>query len=406
MKKIKKGYVIFSAFLLVLGSTACASKESVKNAEQNIIETNNSENTADNMEEDGTEKSLLENTPSHISKVFDDNFVVDADVHVPAVSKADILMAQYMRLDEQALLETFYTGKTPEKQERDVDSIISYKDEDSNLTMSDGYTIYRTNDYEAIRFPIENFASEYELFSTGRKFGEVYKQDELSFMTKEEAVRTARDLLKQLSVETAEEVEAYAIDFATLQQQQDERIQNEIAIQEKMGVSPIQDPTDGYQTKETFTQEDEFYIIYFTILQEQIPVTKNSYDILDGERTLNGSTARVLVSAKGVIAFEEDGLCQSTGISEASVAIISAEQAIENAYEIQNSILSTDKVTVQKIDFEYVPVAYNGNYYEVKLTPAWSLTVTYNGGISEKDGKEDTTTRMIYINAVTGEEIK
>ncbi len=403
MKKIKKGYVIFSALLMVFSSTACTSKESIKNMEQKVIETNNNENTADN--EDGTIKSILENVPSHIDKVFADNYVVDADVHVPVISNADILSAEYMRLEEQALLEAFYAEKAPDKETNDI-GVIYYKDGTSSLTIADEYTMYRTNDFETICFPIENFASENELFSAGRKFGEVYKQDELSFMTKEEAVRTARDLLKQLSIETADEVEAYAIDFATLQQQQDERIQNEIAIQEKMGVSPIQDPTDGYQIKETFTQEDEFYIIYFTILQEQIPVTRNSYNILDGERTLSGSTARVLVSAKGVIAFEENGLCRSTGISEASVAIISAEQAIENAYEMQNSILSTDKVTVHKIDFEYVPVAYNGNYNEVKLTPAWSLTADYNGGISEKDGEEVITTQIVYINAVTGEEIK
>lgn len=405
MKKSKKSYIIFSAFLLALSSTACTSKEFVKNVEQNVIETNNSENTADNIQEDGTIKSLLGNIPSHINKVFDDNYVVDADVHVPSISKADILSAEYMCLEEQALLAAFYAEKTPAK-ETSVVGITSYKDGTSNLTIADGYTIYRTNDFEAIRFPIENFTSENEIFSSGRKFGEVYKQDELSFMTKEEAVRTARDILKQLSIETAEEVEVYAIDFATLQQQQDERIQNEIAIQERMEVSPIQDPTDGYQAKETFTQEDEFYIIYFTILQEQIPVTKNSYNILDGDRTLSGSTARSLLSAKGVIAFEETGICQATGVAESPDTIISPEQAIENAYEIQNSILSTDKVTVHKIDFEYVPVAYNGNYYEVKLTPAWSLTATYNGGISEKDGEEVMTTRMIYINAVTGEEIK
>lgn len=404
---MKKSYVIFSALLLALSSTACASKKSTKNVEQNIIETDNREtDNSENIEEDSTIKSLLENTPSHINKVFDDNYAVDADVHVPIISKADILSAKYMRLEEQALLATFYTEKAPEKQKRDVDSIIFYKDEDSNLTMSDGYTIYRTNDFETIRFPIENLTSENEIFSTGRKFGEVYKQDELSFMTKEEAVRTARDILKQLSIETAEEVEVYAIDFATLQQQQDERIQNEIAMQERMGVSAIQDPADGYQTKETFTQEDEFYVIYFTILQDQIPVTQKAYNILDGERTLIGSTARLFLSAKGVIAFEENGLCRTTGIAESPDKIISAEQAIENAYEIHNSILSTDKVTVHKIDFEYVPVAYNGNYYEVKLTPAWSLTLTYHSGISEKDRKEEIISRMVYINAVTGEEIK
>ena len=63
---MKKSYVIFSALLLALSSTACTSKESTKNVEQNIIETDNSEST----EADNTIKSLLENAPSHINKVF------------------------------------------------------------------------------------------------------------------------------------------------------------------------------------------------------------------------------------------------------------------------------------------------------------------------------------------------
>lgn len=115
MKNMKKGYVIFSAFLLALGSTACTSEESVKNVEQKVIGANNSENTADNMEEDGAIKWQLANTPSHIDKVFDDNYVVDADVHVPSISKADILSAEYMRLEEQALLEAFMQKKHLQK---------------------------------------------------------------------------------------------------------------------------------------------------------------------------------------------------------------------------------------------------------------------------------------------------
>lgn len=361
MKNSKKKYIFLSALLMVLSSTACVSKESTKNVEQNIVGTSGDENSIENEVKNSSIEELMEVTPSHINKIFDDNYFVDADVYIPITSKVDIISAKYMRLDEQSLLSVFYGEKTPDKEMNAADNIVSYKGEDSSLTIADGYTIYETNDFETIRFPIENFTAKNEIFSTGRKFGEVYKQDELSFMTKEEAVRTARDILKQLSIDTTEEAEIYAIDYRTMQEQQNERIQSEIDMQERMGVSPIQDPTDGYQAKETFTQEDDFYIIYFTMPQNQIPITQKSYNILDGERTLNGSTARLLLSAKGVIAFEEIGIYQPTGIAESPDTIISVEQAIENAYEIQNSILSTDKVTVNRIDFEYVPVAYNEN---------------------------------------------
>lgn len=129
-----------------------------------------------------------------------------------------------------------------------------------------------------------------------------------------------------------------------------------------------------------------------------------------GERTLYGSTVRVSLSQKGIIELDCSGIYQSQGIAESSAALISVEEAIQNAYEIHNAIISTDKVIIKAIDLEYVPVAYNENYDEVKLIPSWSMTLTYENDGSAKGekvaAKSSVVTRMIFINAVTGEEIK
>ncbi len=199
-----------------------------------------------------------------------------------------------------------------------------------------------------------------------------------------------------------------------MQTEQDERIKREIDLQKKMGLSTIQNPTDGYKTKDVFTQEDDFYIFFFKMIQNEIPVTQKSYIIQASDRALNGSTARIAFSRNGIIQLYFDGIYQQQGVAKSPNTLISVEEALQKAFEQNNAIISTDKVTVTAVDFEYVPVPYNSDYDEVKLTPAWSLTLEYESektsDKSSKAEKQDSQSSvghgMIFINAVTGEEIQ
>jgi hypothetical protein len=377
---------------------------------QTATPTNSEQNTVDNS----SIEALLLETPGHISKVLSEDFVVDADVHVPKVEKADILFAKSMPFDEQKLLSIFYKGKTPGRSLTSYDDTIMYNDDNSYLNINDGFLGYGTQDYEYVQFPTDSFAAASDIFTANRQFSEVYTQENLGFMTRSEAFETVSEVLKVLSIDIMEDAEIYAIDSSTMQKQQEEIIQREIDKQKEAGISPIQDPTDGYQTKDTLTPEDDFYILFFKMAQNKIPVTQKSYTIQASDRALNGSTARVSFSQSGIIQLNFNGIYQQQGIAESPSTLISVEEALQKAFEEYNAIISTDKVTVTSVDFEYVPVPYNSNYDEVKLIPTWSLTLAYErdktSNKPSKDGKQDSqssvSNRMIFINAVTGEEIQ
>lgn len=415
MISFKKNTCFLVSLLMIFSLTGCSPED--PNAEvaktppefgQDTTSTGREHNTADNS----SIESLLSGTPAHISKVFSKDFAAEADVHVPNVKKADILLAKYMPFDEQKLLSIFYKGKTPQRSLSSYDDTILYKDDNAYLNINAGFLGYGTQDYEYVKFPTASFVPASDIFSRNRRFSDVYTRKDLGFMTRSKAFQTVSDVLSELSIDITEDAEIYAIDSSTMQKHQEEEIQREMDKQKEAGISPIQDPTYGYQTKDRFTPEDDFYILFFKMSQNKIPVTQKSYTIQASDRALNGSTARVSFSRSGIIQAHFNGIYQQQGIAESPGTLISMEEALQKAYEKHNAIISTDKVTITAIDFEYVPVPYNKNYDEVKLIPAWCLMSVYERTTNKpsKDGKQDSQSStghgMVFINAVTGEEIR
>lgn len=413
MESFKKFSCAIFVLLMVLNLAACGPEVPATEPDKSTPSLNQTAppaNTEQDIIDPSPADTLLAGTPAHINKTYSETFSVDADVRVPDIEAADVLYAKLTQFDEQTLLSLFYNGNAPNRETYSEDNAVSYKDDSAYLMFSGGRIYYRTQDFEYAMFATESFASLNDIYSANKRFDEVYVRDNLSFMSRMEAFTTVSDVLRLLSIDVSDNAEIYAIDFQTMQTQQGERIQREIDIQKNIGVSPIHDPTDGYKTKDGFTQDDDFYILYLTMMQGGVPVTQKSYNIMAGERTLNGSTARVSFSTNGIIQLDCTGIYQQQGIADSVGTLISVEDALKNAYEIHNAVITTDKLTVTAINFEYVPVPYNNSYDEVKLTPAWSLTVSYERDVSSKGGKETSeksiVTRMIFIDAITGEEIK
>lgn len=416
MIRLRKTASFLVGIMIIINLTACAPEDPnavIDKPTQETDQTAAPTDTEHNSVEQSSIEALLLETPSHINKVFSEDFSVEADVHVPKVKKADILFAKSMPLDEQKLLSIFYKGKTPQRSLDSNDDTILYKDDNSYLNINDGFLVYGKQEYEYVKFPTDSLVSASDIVSTGSQFSDVYKQENLGFMTKSEAFDNVSDVLAELTIDIAEDAEIYAIDSSTMQTQQDERIKKDIDMQKEMGFTTIHDSTEGYQTKDAFTQDDDFYIFFFKMTQNEIPVTQKSYIIQANDRSLNGSTARVSYSRNGIIQLAFNGIYQQQGVAESPDTLISVEEALQKAFEKHNAIISTDKVTVSAVDFEYVPVPYNDNYDEVKLTPTWSLTLEYERDTTDKpskDGKKGSKSRVshriIFINAVTGEEIQ
>lgn len=416
---MRKKYTSILVGMLILSIlTACAPEdpngEIVKPIqESNTAENNTSGKSTTTPEYNSIEELLLE-TPNHFEKVYSEDFAVEAEVNVPNVKTADILLAKYRSFDEEKLVSIFYSTEIPQRNVSEVDDIVSYNDNKSNLYIAKDRVDYSSHELDVVKFPTDSFTMNSDLYSTYPRFSQVYKQDNLKFMTRSDAAKNVSDILLDLSLDIIDNPEIYAIDSPTMQIQQEERIQKEIDIQNKMGVSPLQDPTFGYETKDVFTEEDDFYILNFKMRQQEIPITQKSYTIAANERGMMGSTAKVSFSQKGIIGLSLNGIYEVQGVDESPATLITMEDAIQVAFEQHNSIISTNSVNVKAVDLEYVPIPYNSNYDEVKLVPAWSLTVTYHTDTtldkSSKNGTEEVASResnsLIFINAVTGEVIQ
>ncbi len=408
MINLKKSVCVLVSVLMAFGLTACRPEEPYATAgvkaavEQNTLESVSAE-------------QLSQKTPAHISKSYGENFSVEADVHVPKVEKADILFAKLMSYDEQKAVSIFYNGKTPQKTENSASDAVVYSDGDSKLTLAPGIMDYRTQAYAYYQFPTASLRANRETNSSNPKIGEVYKQENLSFMPKAKALESVSAVLKELSLDVTGDAESYAVDSATLQAQQDKKIQEEVDYLKSRGITPTNDkstsdPTLGYETKDTFTPDDDFYWFIFTTKQNGIPVTQKAYIVQANERGMNGSFVAVQFSKSGIMELWCSSVYQQQSVAESPNAFLPVEKALQNAFDIENAVISSDKIKVMAIDFEYVPVPYNDNYEDVKLIPAWSLTLSDESTMPSKDGKGGTETsvytRMLFINAVTGEGIK
>lgn len=355
-------------------------------------------------------EGLLAGTPAHISKVYSESFSVEADVSVPAIEKADVLSAKLAPVDEEKLVSVLFGGQAPEKEISSADNAIIYRDERSYAYTTSGTIHYSTQEFEYVRFPTDSFKAASDLLSGNPEFGDAYVQERVGFMAPAEAIASSLDTLAQVTINSAHVTEVYAIDYQTMQRQQEERVQKANDYRKKQGLPLLEDPFDGYKSKETFTPDDDFYILCFAMAQNGIPVTRQPYRLQAGDRVMSGSNIRVSLSRNGVMEMFCDGIYQQQGIDESPDTLISADDALQAAYEKHNEIVATDKVNVTSIDFEYVPVPYNDHYDEVKLFPAWSLTTVREREMPAKDGSGasqiNTMTTVVFINAITGETIK
>jgi hypothetical protein len=388
--------------VIVFCLTACAPEETTNknNGEQSGVEQNSGTDTY----KDG----LFKGEPTHISQAYSDTFEVEADVNVPNITKFDELFAEYMPYDEQKLLDILFTGKDPKREESPNDKLVCYEDETSYLTLAGGHMTYANDEYSYIEFPTDSFSTNSDILSGSgfERFDKVYTKENLVFMSQDEAVKTAAEMVKRLSINVSEMAEVYAIDYETLQKQQDKRIQENIDYYNSIEGEENHSPTYGYKTKSQFTQDDEFYIICLTIEQDKIPITQQSYNLTATDRIIEGTKIKIYLSKNGVIYMECGGIYQKQDVAEVHEEVVTVEDMLQKVLEINNSIIFSGKTVVMDINFEYVPVPYNENFNEVKLIPAWCIIL---GNETSANNSKDTNAvfgEVLFINAITGEEIK
>ena len=328
---------------------------------------------------------------NHIYHEYDASFIVDADITSTAPEKADVLYAKFYQPDEKKMWSELFNVKIPERKVSESFGHISYNDGEHILFIPKERTYFRGSqqtEYLRMLFATENFTTKYEAWGTENyinpSFDTMYNKESLSFMTRNEAIDYVYSILQKLNIEVSkEDVYVYAIDCETIQQ-----------IRDKL-VTEDPDTAVNYNLKEKYTEDDELYILSFTTVRNQIPVTHSRY-VLAETRTMYGSNIKVYLSENGIINFDLEGIYQVESVAESAENFITVQEALDKAYK--ENVLGI-KLTVDEVRFEYAPIPYNSNYDEVKLTPVW--TVHMNG--TQVDGHALYDTMM--IDAITGEKI-
>lgn len=340
---------------------------------------------------------------NHLYKEYNDSFKVDADIPASFNDKAVVLFAkQGLACDEKMILATFFNKNNPVRNTYTSSGIevVTYEDKDKFASITSGSIHYTSAQYQYVALPTERFNTKSQYINSFPRYDEIYKQDNLSFMPREEVIDKVKEILNNLAIEVWDNVEVYAIDHQTMQEQQNQIIQ----------VNP--NITSMYKTKNKFTKDDDFYLLCFTVVQNDIPITPYNYSYQGGDRSISGSEVKVYFSKDGIFYFEARGMYLVKGTAESPDKLITAQEAIDKAFEIHNSIITTDKLVVEEVNFEYGFVPYNQNYDEIKLTPTWTLRLSYEiedshseDGKNDKTSQEDKLIEIMAINAVTGEKI-
>lgn len=359
------------------------------------------------------------NTVTHLYKQYSEIFTADTDIPTDTPKSAEIYYAGYVDYDEELLLSLFMDGIETERRLGENDSQIAhYKWADENKKESSSYLIIE-NGINEVRYNNEAVGDYYEYLIDGFHthqsimgsnnmlplYETVYKTEDLGFMSMEEAIVYVKEnIFDKLGYTVSDDVEIYSIDHKTMQSYQESRLAEEIALEGKAWAY------EYYKIKDTFTEEDDFYIMCFTVEQSGIKLSGRDYFTMTTGRQMRGANIRVHLNRDGIFYYESAGIMQMGQTETKTEKLLTAQEAIDIAYDLHSGIISTDSdslaeiqltsVELTEIEFEYAPTPYNDNYNEIMLVPSWIIMMRYTSA----DGSQWIETPA--INAITGEEIK
>ena len=361
----------------------------------------------ENMDDSGQGKTLIASqsdvSEKHIYKKYSDQFMADADIVFPYHEQADVLLAKKYEFDRDKVVSLLFNGKQPA-----ISTTSSgFTGLDARETLGCGagfskgvfnYTNYRIS--QNVKLPFDSFSSNEEFTNLNPRYFEVYKKGKLDFMPPDEAISSVKKFLENFGITVSDDVEIHALDCETMQEYQDSIL----------GSNPTL--AEVYHIKDQLTKDDEFYYLCFTAEQNGIPISRYRFYSSVG-RELPGCNIKVCYGKDGMFDISCGCIFMVHGIDHTADGLLTAEEALDRAYDEFCSIYSAADVTVEQMRFEYVTEPYSADYDEVKFIPVWSMVVYREEPEEDKGGRDKADyianyaeNRYIWmIDAETGEMI-
>ena len=338
------------------------------------------------------EDHILTDVPDHIKKNIHDMVSVDAAIYPKPQNMpySTYRMKTKNKYDVDSLNQYFFDAECPninlnEDTPKKGVYELSMRGNGKRLYIN-GYFIYSTDYYDEKFSLIEMLKAEGMGFIP-IEFDQYPTVEELDSFSREEAMRKAEEALKMIEyVYAPDPVICEGITPDCL-----EPIKNSPEYQEYYKTYNQKPPE--------YTKDDEFY---YMVYQPQIDGNKLSLDNYRKDITNlpssseYGSYAVVCVGKSGIYNISTRYNYQMLPDSASEPEkVISFEDAFSKITEYLDRFIFKNKVTIQKISFEYLAVRQTDG--TVIATPAW---IAY-----AEEAKEPRYGMLVLIDALTGEYI-
>lgn len=216
-------------------------------------------------------------------------------------------------------------------------------------------------------------------FEDNRYNADLYSTEEqLSFMTREEAFGTVQKTLQALDINMETDYTGFALDYETMQTQE---------YYEDMDGN-----IDKSQYKAHWSKADDCYYFYIDQIYKGLPLY-HVYNKVFGDAGEIHAPVQAVVSAEGIDYFEIEkvfAVSEEKGV----VSLADMDTVVKTAADKYNQVLGDTAYEITRAQlYYYVDLSSGMGVYDVK--PAWILRG------SEKGGKK----MQMIIDAQTAEEI-
>lgn len=318
------------------------------------------------------------NTERVINATLSSGITVDAAVQIPAavdINALNTYAAEIEIFDFEIAKELFIGNKAVEHEETMEPSPNALTDSLYYLLQTaDGYTLScaGANIYFSDSHYYNNLISFfYEKYHTQEK--------------NDEQFLTGKDLPFQSITETKKQI---------------------AAVIETLHITVAPEPL-VYTFDETTPAGEDYYYLLYQITLDGMPLSKYDNGIAGDGSWMSGTTLEVLYSANGIEIFSIPYQFHMTGIVAENQQGLTAEEALQLLDDKYNSIIMEGDYTVERIEFEYVPVP-DKDRQTFTLAPAWRFFTKHSFSLAAKDEGEPLIyddKGYVVFHAITGEEL-
>lgn len=325
-----------------------------------------------------------------------DKLEVDAIVDMLDIDKASIIQVEKAAFDPQKFRDVFFPSKDA-KEEKEEENIV-FTSGNKSLSIGEDNTSFD------FRTPLIDYVIG--IVDTDA-YGNLYKfkSEELDFMPKQKAVAQAKEILNSLGISFYKEPRVYALDFKTLQQEQ-ERCLEEEAFKDFVALGKL-------KLKDRWTKDDEFYYLFFRIDVRGIPCESDHYTNQASGLSVQGSEIEVIISKNGVEGCMLNGaIYREIGSKGNASPLISIEQALDSLKKKYDQVILTGETRVTGISLVYTPVLVEASVdretgeilsKQMELVPVWLFEMQQK---YEDSRGEHAMSTKVRINAITGKELQ